>query len=170
MKNKKLFGKLNIVDLVVILVILAAGIFLAIRYLGIGNGTLGSLNEVKYTVTVEAMSEDLYNQIAPTLPAQMISGEALVTGTILSTSAEPCTVESYESMDPYNTSIIYTIIPDESQKFVTVQFECTATVDAGAVTNSLGTQEIRVGRTHVVKSQDIELVGVITEMTITALP
>lgn len=170
MKDKKLFGKLNIVDIVIILVIIAAAIFFAFRYLNIGNAGSGDTVEIKYTVTIDAMPEALFNAVLPTLPAAMISSEAAVEGTILSASAEPCTVESFESNDPYNSNAIFKIIPDQDDKFVKAEFECTATISASSGQNKLGTQELLIGRPHILKSHMIALVGTITAMTITENP
>ncbi len=166
MKGKKLFGKLNIVDIIIILVILAAAVFFAVRYLNVGDQSGANTIEIRYTVEIKSMPEDLYNEIALTLPAGMISGKETVPGTILSCSSEPCTVESIKSSYPYGTDVEVTIIPGEEDKYVTASFECTATVNANSVNNEFGAQELRVGRVHYLKSRDIELIGVITKMSV----
>lgn len=166
MKNRKLFGKLNIVDIIIIIVIIAAAAFFGYRYLKIGNDSGVNTVEIKYTVVVESMPEALYEEIAPTLPAGMISGKETVPGTILSCSSKPCTVESIKSSYPYGTDVELTVIPDENEKFVTASFECVATVNANSVNNEFGAQELRIGRVHYLKSRNVELIGVITEMSV----
>lgn len=166
MGSKKLFGKLNIVDIIIILVIVAAAVFFAVKYLNVGDHSGAATAEVRFTVKIEGMPEDLYNEIASTLPAGMISGKETVPGTILSCYYEPCNVESIKASYPYGTEVEVTIIPDEEDKFVTAYFECKATINANAVNNEFGAQELRIGRVHYLKSRDVELIGVITEMSI----
>lgn len=165
MKSKKLFGKLNIIDIIIILVIIIAAVFFAIRYLNIGNNVGLETVDINFTVVVESMPEELYTQVVSTLPATMISGKETVPGTILSASSEHCNVESIKSSYPYGTDVELTHIPDEDQKFVTATFDCTATINAASINNEFGAQELRIGRVHYLKSRDIELIGLITSMT-----
>jgi len=165
MKSKKLFGKLNIVDIIIILVIVAAAVFFAVRYLNVGDHSAADIIELRYTVEIN-MPEELYNEVSATLPAGMISGKETVPGTILSCSSKPCTVESIKSSYPYGTDVELTIIPGEDEKYVTAHFECVATINANSVNNEFGAQELRVGRVHYLKSRDFELVGVIIKMSV----
>jgi hypothetical protein len=165
MKGKKLFGKLNIVDLVVILVVVAAAVFFAFRYLNVGGSGADSSVEAEYTVVIEAMPKTLYEEIAASLPAKMISAEHDLDGTVVSSTAEPCTVEKIETNDNYNSNTIYTIIPGENDQYVRAVFTCRASISS-SVLNKFGEQELRIGRQHILKTRTFELVGTVASMTI----
>ena len=163
MGSKKLFGKLNIVDIIIILVIVAAAVFFAVKYLNVGDHSGAATAEVRFSrLRLKACPRTCTTKLASTLPAGMISGKETVPGTILSCYYEPCKRESIKASYPYDGMEV-TIIPDEEDKFVTAYFECKATINANAVNNEFGAQELRIGRVHYLKSRDVELIGVITE-------
>ena len=61
----RLFGKLNIVDLLVILVVLVAVVVLGVKFLGKDGG--GGINpgktQVTYTVLVKGVEQEVYDNI-----------------------------------------------------------------------------------------------------------
>jgi hypothetical protein len=168
MKEKKRFGKLNAVDFVILLVIAAAAVFFAVRYFGAGDGGAGDTVEIQYTVTIDALPASLYEAAAATLPDSMISDENTVSGAILSSVAEPVLVESLETNNNYNSNTAYTVIPGEEEAFVKAVFTCRATVSSSSVSYKLGAQDLRIGRLHILKTKELELVGTLTSMTVGA--
>ena len=168
MKDKKLFGKLNIVDLVIILVIIVAAVFFAVRYLNVGRSNADNSIEFEYTVLIEAMPAALYEAAAAYLPAEMISTEHDIDGMVISSAAEPCEVERIETNDNYNSNTVYTIIPGENDRYVSVVFTCRARISSYSALNKFGEQELRIGRQHILKTRMFELVGTLTSLTITS--
>lgn len=77
----RLFGKINIVDLIVILVIVIAAVVVGMKFLGGGNGNSAinpNKTPVRYTVLVEGVEPEVYENIQKYIPGQlMASGELL---------------------------------------------------------------------------------------------
>ena len=59
----KLFGKLNIVDLLVIIVIVAAAVLLAFKLLGGSGGVGAAVPQVTYTVRVMEVDQATYDSV-----------------------------------------------------------------------------------------------------------
>ncbi len=151
----KLFGKLNIIDLLVIVVVIAALAFAALRLRG-GSDPMASTTKLTYTATVSGVDNELYVETLRHLDAnggkdQLMADGALVDGYIVGVTAAPHvnfsaaangeTVRSEE--DPANGG----------------RWDLTFTIEANVVnptTNKVGTQEVRVGKTHIVKTANIE--------------
>ena len=72
-------GKINIIDLLVILVILAALIAVAV-FLGRGAVGGGEAEHIIYTVEVQGVDEDVYRDIQTKLPSQLLASDALQDG------------------------------------------------------------------------------------------
>ena len=67
----RLFGKLNIVDLLVILVVLVAVVVLGVKFLGKGRGRRRSIpakTQVTYTVLVKGVEQEVYDNIQKVHP------------------------------------------------------------------------------------------------------
>ena len=77
----RLFGKINIVDLIVLLVIVIAAVVVGMKFLGGGNGNSAinpNKTPVRYTVLVEGVEPEVYENIQKYIPGQlMASGELL---------------------------------------------------------------------------------------------
>ena len=71
----RLFGKLNIVDLLVILVVLVAVVVLGVKFLGKDGG--GGINpgktQVTYTVLVKGVEQEVYDNIQKYIPGQLMA-------------------------------------------------------------------------------------------------
>lgn len=148
-KQGKLFGKINIVDLIVIVVIIIGIIAVAFK-LGGGNALNGTKTKLTYTVLVEGVTPAVYDSLLAYIPGDhlMASGEIL-----------PATVTSVEAT-PHSTSA--TLATTTGFLQIPLQedlLDLTFTVEAeitNTVTNELGTQEIRIGKTHIMKTQHFE--------------
>lgn len=161
--EKKRSWKFNIIDAVVILLVLAALAFLAMKILN-----PSSKNEperpgvMEYVVEVTGLQKSVYDSIAAMIPCQMAASGKWVDGSyIQSVEYKPCAVETFEAANPVNAHLTPTVIPGEEEEYVTAYFHCSAEVDLNNLFNVVGTQEVRVGRSHFVKSVDFELVGTI---------
>ena len=155
----KLFGIINIVDLLVVLFILAVvgGVVWKIFGAGISNAALEASTakngtDVTYTVRVSGVRDNVRDDIlAMEFPQQLGINEGLVDASyIVSVDVEPSTALStdgeFAQMVEYDRNdLIFTIearVPKGD--FITV-----------------GSQEVRVGKAHTVKSQFIEFNGTI---------
>lgn len=163
--EKKRGWKFNIIDLLAVIVIIAAAVFLGFKIIGgekkndTQNVHMGGL---KYVVEVKGLQKDMYDNIEKMIPCQMAaSGKWVDDSYIEAISCEPCTVEYQEAYSPINYHLTRWVKAGEDEEYVNAFFYCTAEVDYSDLLNMVGTQEIRIGRSHYVKSVDFELVGTV---------
>ena len=160
MENKTKKFKFNIIDALVIVVILAVIAFFALKFIDFEQATPSTgTQKIEFVVQIDAMSKEMYEEIAPQLPAQMISNGKYIEGYIQSCESEPCNISDIEVCDWQNQTRVYHMEPEG--EYVTVRFYCQAQMETDSLLNTVGSQEVRVGRTHYVKSNDFEVVGTV---------
>lgn len=156
----KLFGKINIIDLLVLIAIVFVGIILGGKLLGNNTDFAGS-TKLTYTVKVENVSEDVYLALEKMeLPDQLMTAGDLLNGKVTSISAEKSIKQELQVVpnSKGTPSSVTLTAPDTYDILFTIE-----AFVANDVKNELGTQEIRVGKTHIVKTQHFELEdGIIT--------
>lgn len=142
----KLFGKLNIVDLLVIIVIVAAAALLAFKFLGGGSVGNGAAPKLIYTVRVMEVDQATYENVcqyvdsASGLRDQLMANGQLLDGYIVDVTATEHVASPNDEVGGETLDLLFII---EATPSDTVQ-------------NTVGTQEVRIGKTHIVKSQHIE--------------
>ena len=142
----KLFGKLNIVDLLVIIVIVAAAVLLAFKLLGGSGGVGAAVPQVTYTVRVMEVDQATYDSVRQYVDSasgkqdQLMANGQLLDGYIVDVTAEAHVAAPDDKVGGETLDLLFTIVATPSD---TVQ-------------NTVGTQEVRIGKTHIVKSQHIE--------------
>ena len=151
MKEKKLFGKLNIIDALVILLMILVVVFVGYKLANRGSGAGGESSRVgiRYTVRCEEVDEEIYDQVQPYIPSQVMSNGALCSVNIVGVEKEPhmiLTADGTAVEEPGKVDLIFTL---------------EGTVAHTAVlTSEVGSQEVRVGKAdHIVKSEYIEVAG-----------
>ncbi len=160
MKDGKLFGKFNIVDLLVILLLIAAVIFLGMRVIRLNSdpNPAGSNSRIRYTVKFSSVDPEVYENAKAHIDGgetQLVAGESFIDGQVVEFWSEPNQLLGelgdgtyVQAQDPY---------------FLTVY----ATVEAGltgTLNNQVVSQEIRIGRTNSLKTLSVELFGTIIDM------
>lgn len=154
----KLFGKINIIDLLVLIVVIIVAIVLGIRLLGKSNYLPTAENQgatIEYVARVSRMDPAAYEAVKAHIDSGenqlMASGEMLdayITGMTVAPNVgviETADGRRLEVEDPY---------------YVDVYFTIRANV-ANPITRLIGTQEVRVGKNHLVKTVGIEFNGLI---------
>lgn len=155
----RLFGKINIVDLLVILVILVAAVVLCVKFLGPRAAVGGSApkTHVTYTVLVESVQPDVYENIQKYIPSTLMASGELLDGQVTSVTAVP----HEESITVSTTG--NTILVPVSRGLLDLTFTVECNV-VNPITTEIGTQEVRVGKTHILKTDKFELAnGVILD-------
>lgn len=163
----KLFGKLNIIDLLVIILIIAAVIVVGVKVLGGSDDADAPTTRLTYTVRVTAQNAEVVNRVAEYVNTatgtkdQLMAGGNLLDAYIVDYWTEPT---RYNRMS--NGSVEFC---DEeiaaAAGLVDICFAIEANV-ASTVTNEVGTQEVRIGKTHIVKTTHMEFSsGVIESCT-----
>ena len=155
MEKKK--RRLNIVDIVVIAVILAAAVFFGWKLTHRGTDAPASRpGTIRFVVEVDGLRKDMYDFTAAQLPCQMAASGALVDGHILESWASPVKLISMKAKSPVNASMEEELEAEEGVEYVNAYFLCECGVDLNNLLNITGTQEIRLGRSYYLKSVDFE--------------
>ncbi len=154
----KLFGKINIIDLVVLAVIAAVVVVIGAKLTGRGSGLPGTGEgvELNYTVLVPRVPQAVYDAVAEQVAAGpeenilMANGDLLAGSYVVSVSAVPFHM-AVEAADG-------SFVVSEEPGYVNASFELKAVV-TNPITQAVGTQEVRIGKTHIVKTQSFELLN-----------
>ena len=159
----RLFGKINIVDLLVILVVIIAAVVLGMKFLKPGSsGVVGggsTTTHVEYTVLVESVQPAVYESIKENyIPSTLMASGELLDGQVTSVTAAPH--EDVVSVDTTDGTV--ELPADKDLLDLTFTVECNV---SNAITTEIGTQEVRVGKNHIVKTDKFELTGVVTDCT-----
>ncbi len=161
-KNGKLFKKFNLVDAIVLL--LAVVILAALGWKVVGSG-LSAAQERKEAalakaygssphLVYEVVCRDVPEEVAASFEEQMTLPQA---DRQLMSNATP--VEGYITACSYE--------PQEEEGLCTVYFTMeTVLVDKEGI-YSVGSQEVRIGKSHIVKTYNIETTGCVYAMEVT---
>ena len=168
-KNGRLFGKLNIVDVLILLVVIAAVAFLAVRMVGGSGGETIAADEpsaqanLRYTVLCEDMPLMQAENAVTAVTAEDYELK-LDDDSILKVSPNQI-FNSNKFQDAQITSA--EILPQDDSadgQRVTVRFVIEAAAKNTVGSFVVGTQEVRIGRDSTVKTVDIEMLGTVSAM------
>lgn len=148
----RIFGKINVIDLLVILVIVIGVIFVGTKFLGKDGGASGGGGgtHVTYTVLVEGVQPEVYENIKGMLPSTLMASGELLDGQVIDVTSTPH--QRYISFNPVSNTLD---IPTELDLLdLTFTIECNV---VNNITTEIGTQEVRIGKSHIVKTDTFEL-------------
>ncbi|MBR5534157.1 MAG: DUF4330 domain-containing protein [Ruminiclostridium sp.] len=149
----KLFGKVNIIDLLVIIMIVAVVALLGTKLLNTsGDGLGGTGQKVVYTVKVDSVEEEVVQFIQKELekgPCQLVASGELQNGYVTKMDAVAAE-KTYLTVREIPTADLTALDGAIAGKYDVV-FTIEATIQ-DSPGNKLGSQEIRAGMTHVVKT------------------
>ena len=148
-QKAKRIGKLNIIDLIAIVLIVAVLALAAWKFIG-KNGDIINYErpqtKVTYQVKVEGVAPELYENCQAHLPSPLMASGALVGGQI-----EAVEKETYQVLDANGN---WVTDPDKNLLDLTFTIECNV---VNPITTEIGTQEVRIGKTdYILKSEYIE--------------
>ncbi len=162
-KKKKRFGKLNVMDVVIILVVVAlVAVFLVKQLTKAPVET--DVQDVTFTVVTEGLRKELYEDIAAHVPATLVASGSYTSGQVTAVESKPVEVQSIEQIHSNNLTQSVTVTPAADEEFVTARFTVTAPMDLKDLTMELSKQEIRTGREYVVKTEFFEVTGLIVNV------
>ena len=155
----RLFGKINIVDLLVILVILIGAAVVAVKFLG--PGSTAAINPAKthvtYQVLVEGVQPEVYENVQKHIPGTLMASGEFLDGQVTAVTATPHASEASVS----TTGDMLLVPVDSDLLDLVFTIECNV---VNPVTTEIGPQEVRIGKTHIVKTDKFELTnGVIID-------
>ena len=148
MEKKRRF---NIIDLIVLVLIVAVVVFLGYKVMGKVPSQGSETITLKYQVMYEGVSNDLYDAAAEHVPSQIMASGVLYDSHV--TAVEKKDYFVYENgewvLDPYHCTLVFTVEGNVANTTV--------------LTTEVGSQEVRVGKEHVLKTQYLEFdKGIIT--------
>ena len=79
----KIFGKLNVIDLIVILLIIVVLALVGYKLVFSNGAMSGGGQKIVYTVKVEGVEPEVYEFIQESLPSQLMSSNEMLDGTLL---------------------------------------------------------------------------------------
>lgn len=152
----KLFGKINVIDLLVIIVVIAALAFAALKLRGGAGNPINDTTKLTYTALVTSVNNETYEEVLRQIQAaggkdQLMADGKLVDGYVTGVEAAPHVNYAANS---YGETIRSVEDPEDGGRW-----DLTFTVEANVadpITNKVGTQEVRVGKTHILKTVHFE--------------
>lgn len=160
----KLFGIINVIDFLVLLIILVAAVGIGWKLLGAESSQDEvSHNPVTITYVVRAKNQPIYladsiSTYEGELPLSLVSGDSYVENAqLVSIDTVPTTIVATDSEG--------TVSRETDPGVVDILFTCTydTTLDSPIIT--MGSQELRVGMSHTLKTSFFEVSTTIESIT-----
>lgn len=157
----RLFGKLSIIDLLVLLIIVVAAVFLGTKLANRGSGGVVSSGEpvtMVYTVRVTEVDPATYEVVKSFVDKEAGKKDQLLTGSALVNNSYviDCVASPHVT---YVETVDGQVVPVESTGEDT-RLDLVFTLEASItnlVTNAVGSQEVRAGMPQVVKTAHFEI-------------
>ena len=153
----RLFGRLSIIDLLVLILIIGAAVFVGTKLANRGGGTtVDNSTRLEFTVLSTEVDPATYEVVkryvdgAAGLRDQLMTGSTLCDGYVIDVVATPH-VTYVECSD----GTVKRVESSGDDTRLDLLFTCVANVSS-PLTNSLGSQEIRAGIPHIIKTTHFE--------------
>lgn len=160
----RLFGKLNIIDLLVILLVIAVAVLFVVRRGQSGDEEQGTGFELTYQVLASRLTPELYDSISQYVDAsqgledQMFSSDS--NNKLLDAYVVDCTARPHVEYVVNSDGELKRAVSSGDDQRVDVLFTIRAWV-TDPITNKVGVQQVRVGADHYIKTTHFEYPGVI---------
>lgn len=152
----KLFGKLNLIDLLVVLVLIAALLFLAFRLTrGSNANPVNSSTKLTYTTLVTGITPDVYAEVQRQLANAGGRDQLMASGDLLNAYVTNVTATPHINYQPDDNGVVTASVETGDNARLDLIFTVEATV-VNPIVNEVGTQEVRVGKTHILKTTHFE--------------
>lgn len=164
----KIFGKLNIIDLLVVLVVIAAAVLLAVRHFSGGTEIVEPAKEVGITYQVQVVNVDprYYETVRKYVDPEAGKSDQMFSSdnkTFLDCYVVDCVatphVEYVTTSDGQMKRAESSGDDDRLDMLLTLEGKVT-----NLETNAVGTQQVRVGIYHYVKTTHFEFYGAIMDV------
>ena len=159
----RLFGKVNLIDLMVVLlvVVVAAAAVIKITGSNVPGEVVsedGQMEDISYTV----LCRMVHNDIAAYILENEIGGQLMSNGEMV----ESCFVEDIQQGTFYESYVTLEGVPAKAPSEEYCDLIITISGQAPYSGNSyhVGSQEVRVGKSHIVKTVNFEITGTVVEL------
>lgn len=158
MKGKKLFGKFNVVDIVVVVLVIAMIAVVAVKIFGSKATDIVAAKTTLYTEievigAAPRLIEETGRQKDTLIGTRLVSGNEYMNATVEDIWFE----DYYNDVQCADGSIVYSMSPDKKNIVFLIKTE----VAEGTPSPKIGSQEVRSGRTFIIKTQTFETSGTI---------
>ena len=158
MKDGKLFGKINIIDLLVILIAIVVVVMVALKMTGhLGGTSTASTTKVVYTARVERVDKDVYEAAAAFIAEAKANGKEgdrlMANGELLNGYITDVTAVPHEELTVGTFDGGFSVTSDTNTLDVTFTI---VAYGVDRITTKIGTQEVRVGKGHIIKTTHFE--------------
>ena len=157
----KLFGLINIVDLLVVILIIAIVGVVAVKILG---DKATNVIATKVDCYIEVTMDGLYPEIVDEAMRQGLPGQRLVSGNEYVSGAVIVDIWEKEFIARIETEDGFISAVDPTKKGMTVLIKTQVPPDTAAPT--IGSQDLKAGKAYIVKTQTFEREGIITRVEI----
>jgi len=144
--EQKAKRRLNVIDIIAVVVILAAVLFVGYKLMDRGGDTVQpEMVKVTYKVKKEGVPAEMYENSKKHLPSKLMASGAFVGGEIIDVEKEPYYVLGPDGewvQDETHTTLIFTAVTEVTKSNVML--------------TKVGEQEVRVGKEHILKSEYVE--------------
>lgn len=152
----KLFGKINLIDLLVVVVLIAAILFLAVRFTrGSGSNPINSSTKLTYTTLVSGVTQETYMEVQRQLAAAGGRDQLMASGDLLDGYVTGVTATPHINYQPDSNGVVTASVEQGDNARLDLVFTVEANV-VNPIVNEVGTQEVRVGKTHILKTTHFE--------------
>ncbi|MBE6963409.1 MAG: DUF4330 domain-containing protein [Ruminococcaceae bacterium] len=144
-------GKFNVVDIIAVILILLVVALAGWKLLGDKGQSAeeeseeAEMMELTYVVLAEKVSVDVYESLQAYIPGQLSAGGKMVEGHVTEMEKKPYLVLGADGQwveDPDHVNLYFTIVTETEVEEVQ--------------SNKVGTQEVRIGKPHILKTEQIE--------------
>ena len=162
----KLFGVLNIIDLLVLVLLVGAVALIGWKAVRRDGASHAARTILTYTVEVQGVEPEVYEGIRAYVPGESGVGDQLMAnGEMVEAYVTAVTAAPHEDgltlTDVNGNELTFPVEEDTLDLTFTIQANV-----VNSVTNEVGTQEVRIGKSHIVKTVHFELAnGIITTCT-----
>ena len=152
----RLFGKLNIIDFLVIILLIAAVALVGLKLMGKGGTSAGGGTQLTYTVVVKGVDPTAYENTKQYISGteggdQLMANGELVNAWVTDVQSTPHTSNAKVATNENGEKVEIMLDANTVDLTFTIKANITNTT-----TNEVGTQEVRIGKTHIVKTVHFE--------------
>ena len=94
----KIFGKLNVIDLIVILLIIVVLALVGYKLVFSNGAMSGGGQKIVYTVKVEGVEPEVYEFIQESLPSQLMSSNEMLDAYVTAVEGTPVENDTYQTV------------------------------------------------------------------------
>lgn len=146
MDKNKTTRKFNFVDIIIVAAVLIVAVFAVMKFTGNSAGVVDP-TKIEYVAMATRVEQEIVDNLDAYVPGQLMASGELLNAHVVSYEVKPA-VHYIETADG---QLIEAVEENRYDVYFTVQGYV-----QNATTSELGTQEVRLGKTHILKTVQLE--------------